>query len=81
MAVDLELKDGTPGTILRKRASGIRRLADGILDGDFRLLLAALAKDYEREAAKLEFLELYLSARPRSARWQSDPRGPTTDAG
>jgi hypothetical protein len=73
MAVDLELNHAPSGTILRTRASGLRRLADGILDGDFRHLLTALARDYEREAARLEFLELYYRRGQGRRVGQSDP--------
>jgi hypothetical protein len=53
MADPLEVNLETLGKTLAQRASGIRRLAGEILDGDFRRRLLELAQDYDRQAAKL----------------------------
>jgi hypothetical protein len=39
---------------LRRQASGMRRLAGDILDGDFRRGLLELARDYDRQAEGFE---------------------------
>ncbi|HEX3398740.1 MAG TPA: hypothetical protein VHT74_00295 [Acetobacteraceae bacterium] len=44
----------TLGKTLRKQASGVRRLAGEILEGDFRSSLLDLAEDYDRQAATIE---------------------------
>ena len=49
-----ELNIETLGKTLRERASGMRKLAGKILDGDFRVRLLALALDYDRQAETLE---------------------------
>jgi hypothetical protein len=54
MADYLELNFETMGAILRKQAWGMRELAGGILDGEFRGRLLELALDYERRAITLE---------------------------
>src|SRR5437870_4838160 len=50
----LELIIETLGTVLRKQASGVRHLADGTFDRDFRGNLLELAQDYDRRAVTLE---------------------------
>lgn len=50
----LELNIAALGTIFRKRASGMRLLADEILDGEFRRGLLALARDYDQKAESIE---------------------------
>ena len=50
MADNLELNVEAPSETLRRQASGFRRLAGEILDGEFRGRLLELALDYEREA-------------------------------
>jgi hypothetical protein len=50
----LELHFETIGATLRKQASGMRELAGGILDGEFRGRLLGLALDYEYQAITLE---------------------------
>jgi hypothetical protein len=54
MANNLELNVEAPSETLRGQASGFRRLAGEILDGEFRGRLLELALDYEREAENLE---------------------------
>jgi hypothetical protein len=49
----LELNFSTIGATLRKQASGMRELAGGILDGEFRGRLLELALDYEHQAITL----------------------------
>jgi hypothetical protein len=50
----LELNIEALGTTFRKRASGMRMLADEILDGEFRRDLLVLARDYDLKAEGLE---------------------------
>jgi hypothetical protein len=73
----LELNIETLGTTFRKRASGMRLLADKILDGEFRRGLLALARDYDLRA---ERLERGTSATPVRRRRQSR-RAPTVRLG
>ena len=54
MTDGLELNVDTLGEALRKQASGVRRLANGILDGEFRRGLLSLAADYDAQATKVE---------------------------
>jgi hypothetical protein len=54
MADNLELNVEAPSETLRRQASGFRRLAGEILDGEFRGRLLELALDYEREAENPE---------------------------
>jgi len=69
----LELNIEALGTTFRKRASGMRLLADEIVDGEFRRGLLALARDYDLKA---EGLECSTSATPVRRRRQSR-RAPT----
>ena len=50
----LELNVEVLSKTLKKQASGFRRLAGEILDGEFRGRLLELAQDYEREAENPE---------------------------
>jgi hypothetical protein len=50
----LDLNVDALGKTLRKQASGFRQLAGEILDGDFRGRLLELARDYDRQAERLE---------------------------
>jgi hypothetical protein len=50
----LELNIETLGKTFRKQASGMRLLADEILDGEFRRGLLGLARDYDRRAEVFE---------------------------
>jgi hypothetical protein len=54
MADSLQLNVDTLGDTFRTQAFGLRRLADGILDGDFRRSLLSLASDYDAQAVKIE---------------------------
>jgi hypothetical protein len=54
MADNIELNVATLSKRLRKQASGFRRLAGEILDGDFRRNLLNLAMDYDAQAESLE---------------------------
>jgi len=54
MADYLELNFVTIGATLLRQASGMRALAGGILDGEFRGRLLELALDYEHQAITLE---------------------------
>jgi hypothetical protein len=49
-----ELNIEALGKTLRERASGMRRLASQILDGEFRIKLIALALHYDLQAEALE---------------------------
>jgi hypothetical protein len=53
----LHMNFETLGNVFRQRALGMRRLAGGILPGDFRSSLLALALDYDRQAEKVEQAE------------------------
>jgi hypothetical protein len=50
----LELNIETLGKTFRKQASGMRLLADEILDGEFGRGLLVLARDYDLRAEVLE---------------------------
>ncbi|HEY6439870.1 MAG TPA: hypothetical protein VIY55_07600 [Acetobacteraceae bacterium] len=50
----LELNVETIGTTFRNQASGLRHLADQVLDDDFRGRLLEVASDYDHQAKKLE---------------------------
>ena len=54
MADNIELNVATLSKRLRSQASGFRRLAGEILDGDFRRNLLNLAMDYDAQAETLE---------------------------
>jgi hypothetical protein len=73
----LGLNIETLSKTFRKQASGMRKLADEILDGEFRRGLLVLARDYDLKA---EGLERGTSATPVRRRRQSR-RAPTVRLG